>query len=618
MGLVRQEEDIVVELVKLVERGIELVSAGERPDLLKRLEHTRERLADSSTRVIVVGEFKQGKSQLINALVNAPVCPVDVDIATAVPTVVRHGATPSARILITADDNDSGVGERAIETRPISIDELAAHVSEGGNPGNKGQLIAAEVFLPREILAGGLSLVDSPGLGRLDPAHSLTTLTALPTADAMLLVSDASQEFTEPEIQFLRQALRVCPNVACVVSKTDLYPNWRMVTDIDREHLDKVDPEIPLFPVSSELRLHAARLGDEELNTESGFPGLVAYLHTEILGKVERLQTRSVALDLISVTEHLRLSLQAELSALENPEGMPQMIAGLEAAKSRANDLRRQSSRWQTTLNDGVGDLISDMEHDLRDRMRSVQRDAEKAIDEADPGPVWDQTVEWLDQRVAAAVSDTFVWTNERARWLSEQVAQHFAHDEVPLPELKVDDTDEVLDPVQEVSELDPGRLTLLQKVFIGMRGSYGGVLMFGLITGVIGMSLINPISVGAGILIGSKVYKDEQEARLKRRQSEAKALVRSHIDDVVFQVGKQLKDRLRLVQRQTRDHFIDIAAEHHRSLEESVLAAQKSAATYKVEREQRITEIKAELARVDDLRTRASALEPKVTGAAQ
>jgi hypothetical protein len=71
-------------------------------------------------------------------------------------------------------------------------------------------------------------------------------------------------------------------------------------------------------------------------------------------------------------------------------------------------------------------------------------------------------------------------------------------------------------------------------------------------------------------------------------------------------------------VQRQTRDHFIDIAAEHHRSLEESVFAAQTSAATYKVEREQRITQIKAELARVDDLRKRASALEPKVAGAAQ
>jgi hypothetical protein len=601
----------VVELVKLVEQGINLVAAAERPDLRQRLEQTRQRLLDPSTRVIVVGEFKQGKSQLINALVNAPVCPVDTDIATSVPTVVRHGTVPSATIFLATGGDTASPGDQPVESRSVKLEELADHVSERGNPGNRNHLVSAEVFLPREILAGGLSFIDSPGLGGLDSVHSLTTLTALPTADAMLLVSDASQEYTEPEIKFLRQALRITPNIACVLSKTDLYPHWSQVAELDRTHLDEVDPGMRLFPVSADLRLHAARLQDNELNDESGFPQLVAYLRTKVLGQSERLQQRSVALDLLSITDHLALSLQSELSALLDPNTTQQMIAELEAAKARADELRRRSSRWQTTLNDGVGDLISDMEYDLRDRMRSIQRDAEQAIDGADPGTNWPETVAWLEQRVAAAVSDTFVWTNERAGWLSEQVAEHFARDRVPLPVLRVDNTAEVLDPVRSVETLDPGRLNPVQKVFIGMRGSYGGVLMFGLLTGIVGMSLINPISVGAGLLIGGKVYKDEKNARLKRRQGEAKAIVRSHIDDVIFQVGKQLKDRLRLVQRGTRDHFTDIAEEHHRSLAESVLAAQKAATTYSVERDQRARDIKVTLRRVEELHKAAEALVP-------
>jgi signal recognition particle receptor subunit beta len=608
------KDPVVIELVELVEQGIRLVSAGERPDLRRRLEQTVRRLGDPSTRVVVVGEFKQGKSQLINALVNAPVCPVDDDIATSVPTVVRYGSVPSARVLWAAGGT-SPSGEQLLDSRPIELEDVAAHVSEHSNPGNRRNLVAAEVCLPREVLADGLSLVDTPGLGGLDSVHSLTTLTTLPTADAMLLVSDASQEYTAPEIQFLRHALRISPNVACVLTKTDLYPQWERVAELDRKHLDEVDPDIPLFAVSSELRLHAARLEDDALNTESGFPPLVAYLRNEIVGQAERLQRRSVALDLLSITEHLRLSLQSELSALEDPASMPQMIAELETAKARADDLRRRSARWQTTLNDGVSDLISDMEHDLRDRMRTIQRDAERAIDESDPGPIWDETVDWLEQRVAAAVSDTFVWTNERAQWLSLQVADHFAKDEVPLPVLRVDNTEEVLDPVHSVDELDSGKLGLMQKVFIGMRGSYGGVLMFGLLTGLMGMSLINPISIGAGILIGAKVYKDDKDARLKRRRSEAKTLVRGHIDDVIFQVGKQLKDRLRLVQRGTRDHFSDIAEEHHRSLAASVIAAQKAATTFSLERDHRIKEIRAELARVEDLRKRAVALDARPVG---
>lgn len=606
-----------VRMTTLVEQGMALV--GERNDLRRRLENTHNRLQDPSVRVIVVGEFKQGKSQLINALVNAPVCPVDDDIATTVPTVVRQGEPASAVVLVPAAESgtlegtrtelDSDGHERTLERQPVQLDHLADYVSEKGNPGNAKNIVAAEVVLPRKLLAGGLTIVDSPGVGGLGSTHTLTTLTALPSAHAMVFVSDASQEYTEPEMRFLRQAMRISPNVVCVLSKTDLYPSWRQIEDLDRKHLAEVGPDIPLFPVSSELRLQAARLQDTELNAESGFPELIHHLRHNIVGEAARIQRRSVGHDLLSVTENLRLALQSELGALENPEGTPQMIAGLNAAKEDADSLRKRSARWQITLNDGIGDLIADMEYDLKDRLRRIQREAETAIDQGDPGPAWEQFTQWLEQSTAAAVSDTFVWTSERAQWLATQVADHFSEDEVALPALKVADTGGVLDPVADIQEMDNGRLGPLQKVLIGMRGSYGGVLMFGLLTGIFGMALINPLSVGAGLLLGRKAFREDKEARLKQRQAEAKILVRKHVDDVVFQVGKQLRDRLRLVQRATRDHFTEIAEEHHRSLAESVAAAQKAAATYAVERDLRIKEIRGHLKAVDTMAREAQHL---------
>jgi hypothetical protein len=603
------------ELVKLVEQGIELVGAGDRADLRRRLDQTLRRLMDPSIRVIVVGEFKQGKSKFINALVSAPVCPVDDDIATSVPTVVRQGESASASVLLPRADAEPG-DEAGLERQPINIADLAAYVSERGNPGNAKKLVAAEVFLPRRVLSGGLTVVDSPGVGGLGSSHTLTTLTALPSADAMILVSDASQEYTEPEVRFLRQAMRITPSVVGVLSKTDLYPEWRRVAELDRAHLTQVAPDIPLFPISSDLRLEATRLQDAELNAESGFPGLIAHLRNEIVGKAERIQRRSVSQDLLSVTENLRLSLQSELGALEDPEGTPQMIAGLETAKLQADDLRKRSARWQITLNDGISDLIADMEYDLRDRLRRIQREAETAIDQGDPGPTWPQFTTWLEECAAAAISDTFVWTSERAQWLAGQVAEHFSEDEVALPVLHVSDTGDALDPVDDMPGLYDGHINPIQKVLIGMRGSYGGVLMFGLLTGIFGMALINPFSVGAGLLLGRKAYREDKEARLKRRQTEAKALVRRQLDDVVFQVGKQLKDRLRLVQRSTRDHFTGIAEEHHRSLADSVAAAQKAATTYTLEKDRRIREIRAELKRVDGLHRAAQALGDEAAGA--
>jgi hypothetical protein len=291
------------------------------------------------------------------------------------------------------------------------------------------------------------------------------------------------------------------------------------------------------------------------------------------------------------------------------------MIAGLELAKAEADDLRKRSARWQITLNDGISDLIADMEYDLRDRLRRIQREAEAAIDQGDPGPTWNEFSTWLEECSAAAISDTFVWTSERAQWLATQVAEHFAEDEVRLPALRVSDTGDVLDPVDEMPALDPGRVNAVQKVLIGMRGSYGGVLMFGLITGIFGMALINPLSVGAGLLLGRKAYREDKEARLKRRQGEAKALVRRQVDDVTFQVGKQLKDRLRLVQRSIRDHFTGIAEEHHRSLADSVAVAQKAATTYTLQKDVRIKDIRAELKRVDALHAAAAAVAAGAAG---
>ncbi|MBY6060354.1 dynamin family protein [Microbacterium esteraromaticum] len=591
-------------MVDVIHEVGDLAASAGRDDLAARLANTRARLADPAVRVIVVGEFKQGKSKLINALVNAPACPVDDDVATSVPTTVGYADQPSAWVLERSDDQTEP------QRRQISLESLAEYVSERGNPGNERGVVAAEVLLPREILRGGLKLVDSPGVGGLESSNSLATLAALSSAHAVLLVSDASQEYTEPEVQFLQHAMRISPNVAAVLAKTDLYPEWRRIERIDREHLNGHD-DVPIFSVSSDLRLLAAELQDRTLNEESGFPALVAHLRREVLGRAEVIHERSAVHELASVVDQLEISLKAELNALVNPEDTPRMIAELENAKAKADEFRGRSARWQVTLTDGIADLVADMEHDVRDRLRKVQREAEKAIDEGDPGPVWDQIREWLDQRVTAAVSETFVWTDERSRWLAEEVADLFSQDQSEIPIHDVSDIHGVLDPVDDIAGLDDGQLSATEKMYIGVRGSYGGVLMVGLATGLIGMALINPLSLLAGVLVGRRAYREDMTNRLNRRQQEAKVIVRKYIDEVTFQVGKQLKDRLRLVQRATRDHFGSLAEELHSSLAEALQRAKQAASGYTATRDQRVVALRTRLAELETVRKAIPALPP-------
>jgi replication fork clamp-binding protein CrfC len=584
--------------IDVVDIAIQAVTAYQRDDLHERLDRTRTRLADPAARVLVVGEFKQGKSLLINSLVNAPACPVDDDLATAVPTEVRHAERP-ALVLVEQPDPNSP----RLRRREVPIDHIGRYVSELGDAADRRAVRHVEVGLPRSVLAGGLCLVDTPGVGGLDSAHGASTMAALPGADAVILVSDAAQEYTAPELEFLRHTVELCPNVLCVLTKIDLYPDWRRIAELDLARLRAAGIEAKLIPVSSTLRQLAISQEDRDLNIESGFPGLIDYLRTDVVAIQDRLADRSAAHDVLSVTRQLAGSMTAELAALRDPAGTESLMADLARATERVEKLRTRSARWQQTLNDGVADLGADIDHDLRDRMRAILREAEAHLDEVDPTTVVDEFGRWLNQRVSSAASANFVWTSQRVRYLATQVATHFGVDsatELPqvrgrAPESAIAQADAFALPAAE-------KFGVGQKWITGMRGGYGGTLMVGMASTLAGLALLNPLSVAAGLMLGRKTVKDERKRLLQRRQAEAKGAVRRYVDDVLFQLGKESRDLVRESQRELRDHFTRIAEELSRSLSESTLAAQRAVSVDRSDRDRRIADLEAELARVENL----------------
>jgi len=603
--------------VKAVDLALSTIAPYRRPDLEGRLRQTRARLLDDRIRVLVVGEFKQGKSMLVNALVSAPVCPVYDDVATAVPTVVQYAEDPTLTVVRHTEGIDGAPAEqRAVRTDvPVAelADAVARHVAESFNPGNRQQLHHVEVGVPRHLLQAGLEVVDTPGVGGLNSVHGAATMSALPTADAVLLVSDSSQEYTAPELEFLRQAVRLCPNVACVLTKTDLYPEWRRIAELDRGHLATAGIEAELIAVSSAVRWQAVVTGDAALNAESGFVELETYLAERVLGQADLLSRRSTVHDVLSVTGQLCDTLRAEKAARDNPEQVQELIRELTEAQVRAAALKERSARWQHTLNDGVADLNADIDHDLRDRMREITRLAEEEIDAVgDPTRTWEQLSTWVQQQVAAGASANFVWATQRARWLAQQVATHFDDQrEAILPALRTE-ASAALRSVRDMKVREGESWSLGHQALTGLRGGYIGVLMFGFIGTMVGLTLLNPISIGAGLLLGGKTISDERRRVVQRRQAEAKTVVRRYVDDVTFQVGKDSRDMLRGVQRDLRDHFTDLAEQLNRSLKDSLTSAERSVTTTQGETERRLAEIETELARLERLQQRVRTLVPE------
>lgn len=595
----------------VIEQTLELASQHGREDLVDSLRRSLRRQESSDLRVLVVGQFKQGKSQLVNATLNAPICPVDDDIATSVPMEVAYGDPPSATLFLSTDR--AGVTDSDdVVTRDIPIDDLARFVGRETGEVDGRQVVGARARLPRRLLQSGIVFVDTPGTGGAGSVHTVRTVAALQTADAVLFVSDASSEFTAPELAFLRQALTACPTVICVLTKTDLFPDWRRVLELDTRHLREAGLDLTILPVSATMRLAAATSTDADLNEASGFVRLMSEFGSRVVGRRAQLLRASTRHDVTLALDAVSMSLKTEHEALADPDSVPALTASLTATGQRADDLKRRSARWQTTLSDGVADLVSDLDYDLRDRVRRVVRESEEAIDEGDPGEAWAEFAGWVEGRCADAVSATFRWADDNAAWLVEQVGQHFAEEaRASFPSFELAESGGVAGAVPSVGALDEGHLNLAQKVFIGMRGSYGGVLMTGLMTGIAGLALVNPISLGAGFILGTKAYREDAEQRLRRRRSEAKALVRRYADDVVFYIGKQLRDRLRDIQRTVREHYTGAAEAMSRSLATSVKQARSAAEASVAERRDRLEVVGAALKEIETVRQAAIGLDP-------
>ena len=232
------------------------------------------------------------------------------------------------------------------------------------------------------------------------------TMAMLPSADAILLVSDAAAEYSRPELVF-------CAGSTESAERRLRAHQDRLVPAVavdrgTRSQASTAGIDAALLPVSSMLRLHALRGRDQPLNAESGFPALVTFLRERVLGQSERLANRAAANDVVTITAQLAASMRAELAACEDPEQAARLVAELEQARQRADDLRDRSARWSQVLNDGIADLNADVDHDLRDRTRAIVREAEKVLDGADPGKIWDQFTAQLEEQTAAAVAANF------------------------------------------------------------------------------------------------------------------------------------------------------------------------------------------------------------------
>jgi hypothetical protein len=192
-----------------LDRALAIAEELDATDVIEDLHAFAERLREGRFYVACVGQFKRGKSTLLNALIRDAILPVGVTPVTAVVTVVRYGVTRSARVRLHG------------KWRAIAPSLLAEVVAEERNPENAKGVEAVEVFTPSPLLASGMCLVDTPGIGSVFEGNTLATKEFVPHVDAALVVIGADPPVSGDELGLVAQLATHTSHLFFVLNKAD-------------------------------------------------------------------------------------------------------------------------------------------------------------------------------------------------------------------------------------------------------------------------------------------------------------------------------------------------------------------------------------------------------------
>lgn len=315
-------------LPHLLDQAAALVD-GLEPSFPRQADAIRnllERLREQRFHLAVLGQFKRGKSTLLNALLGEEALPASVIPLTAIPTFIRAGDERHARVIFSNGNSTIEYGA----TNAEGLNEfLARYVTEEANPANRLGVSQVEVLHPATILRQGVVLIDTPGIGSTHRHNTEATLNFIPQCDAALFVVSPDPPVTEVEIEFLREVRSRISRVFYVLSKADYLGDFdkdKILEFLQRVLHDQagVDTNVPILPVSARLGLEARQEGDEEEWAKSGMRDIETLLldflvHEKESALAEAIATR--ASDLVgSVLLEMRLSVQSLRMPLEELE----------------------------------------------------------------------------------------------------------------------------------------------------------------------------------------------------------------------------------------------------------------------------------------------------------
>lgn len=199
-------------------------------DVSQELIKLAWQLSSRTYRVAVIGEFKRGKSSLVNCILGTEILPTDILPTTAVVNRIIYGT--EQKIEIHYKDGSS---------RNTSVEELAEYATKK-NEMNAAQIREIVVHYPAVFCQNNIQLLDTPGLND-DEFMDRTTLDVLDKIDTAIVTTHASYPVSETEKKLICR----------LIEQDDIYHLTFVATFIDRVSDEKEEQDEVVELIRSRL-----------------------------------------------------------------------------------------------------------------------------------------------------------------------------------------------------------------------------------------------------------------------------------------------------------------------------------------------------------------------------
>jgi len=372
-------------------------AAATRPEIASSARRLASRLSRRRFHVSVLGEFKRGKSTLINAMVGQDVMPSGVLPLTSVTTELSYG--PPGATVNYLDGT----------TQEITLHSLATYVTETANPGNERKVAHVEARAPAELLRPGVVLVDTPGTGSVF-GHDEVAGRALLEADGAIVVMSADAPLSAQERKLLAALSKRKAPTFYVLNRID-HLSAPERDEVSRFVAQAVEKELGhperLWCLSARAALTSRLAGTEPVESSAGdFGAFSAAFDRFVAQDLVHARTDTARRELRRLARELEGSLALEKAAAAlDAASLAQRVATLRAA---ASDQRNAFEDERTLLDRDVAELADGIERSLAGfAAEQVSRWDSQLVDVARTAPVG-RLEDDLRSAVESAVRQSF------------------------------------------------------------------------------------------------------------------------------------------------------------------------------------------------------------------